>query len=484
MLSLNGISLPLTLLVALSLLAIVRLVSSPAIDIPKWPSPHSHSKRATNKAKTILCPFEVKPGEASMVVNISIGTPPQQVRLNMSTTLADTWVMNANSPLCLAPSHPCDAAGTSFAGNLSSTYKNLSTSYNLSLTDGSTVTGAYATDTFGIGGVQIGAQQFVVADNGTKDDINGTFGLGSSTLEEASGLGQGKYPNVPDQMVQQGLINTPAFSIYFNDSDGFSGSVLFGGVDTERYNGSLAHLTILRSNNNTQSPPLITLNNLDFNGVPVHNDVAANTYLDSEGSLIQVSQALYTSVIDSLGATLNKTIGFPYLDCESDKMFQEIGFDFGSARIGMPVKNMLMNLDDGTESHCYLCNFRNLYPSYTIDIADYRSSSLVKSKSIHLGNPFFPQRIRCVRYSKPRNRARPNTFQRHEIQYCGDKKWHCPWDRELTIKRQQVQRAERRSRSRHCGWSHRVRCHYSSSNIFPSLAAATTATTQQQRRRF
>jgi hypothetical protein len=417
--SLNGLLVPLAFFVVLGLMAVVRPAPSPITDIPNWSS-RSRLKRATSKAKIVQCPFEVKPGEGSMVVNISIGTPPQQVRLNMSTTLADTWVMNANSSLCMESSRPCDAAGTSFAGRLSSTYKNLSTSYNISLTDGSTVTGMYATDTFGIGGVEISAQQFVVANNGTKGNINGTFGLGSSSLEEASSLGLGQYPNVPKQMVQQGLINTAAFSISFNDSDGFLGSVLFGGVDTERYNGSLAHLTILRASNNTQSPPLITLNNVDFNGVPVHNDVAASTYLDPEGSLIQVTQPLYTNIINAIGATPNKTIGYPYLDCNSDKMYQDLGFNFGSARIGMPIKNMVATLNDGNESHCYLSKFQHLYLPYTINTTDYSSSSRVKSEPVDIRNTFFPQRIRRFRYPKPRDSAWTDSFQRHKIEHLRD----------------------------------------------------------------
>ena len=40
------------------------------------------------------------------------------------------------------------------------------------------------------------------------------------------------YPNIIDDMVSQGLIATKAYSLYLDDYDSPTGSIIFGGVDS------------------------------------------------------------------------------------------------------------------------------------------------------------------------------------------------------------------------------------------------------------
>jgi hypothetical protein len=43
------------------------------------------------------------------------------------------------------------------------------------------------------------------------------------------------YPNLVDQMVSQGLINTKSYSLYLDDLEEATGSIIFGGVDTDKF---------------------------------------------------------------------------------------------------------------------------------------------------------------------------------------------------------------------------------------------------------
>lgn len=52
------------------------------------------------------------------------------------------------------------------------------------------------------------------------------------------------YPNLPLQMVNEGLTRTPAYSIWLNDLESASGSLLFGGIDTAKYRGPLTRLRL------------------------------------------------------------------------------------------------------------------------------------------------------------------------------------------------------------------------------------------------
>lgn len=45
--------------------------------------------------------------------------------------------------------------------------------------------------------------------------------------------------NVPDAMYQQGYSKSRSYSLYLDDSDGKSGSILFGGIDTAKFTGGL-----------------------------------------------------------------------------------------------------------------------------------------------------------------------------------------------------------------------------------------------------
>ncbi len=52
------------------------------------------------------------------------------------------------------------------------------------------------------------------------------------------------YPTVVDQLVGQKKINSRAYSLWLNDLYASTGSLLFGGVDTDKYVGSLVTLPI------------------------------------------------------------------------------------------------------------------------------------------------------------------------------------------------------------------------------------------------
>jgi hypothetical protein len=77
-------------------------------------------------------------------------------------------------------------------------------------------------------------------------DNTGLMGVGMRALESAvqSGASQKGYPTVIDSLVSAGLIQRAAFSLWLNDLDASSGSILFGGIDTDKYTGDLVGLPI------------------------------------------------------------------------------------------------------------------------------------------------------------------------------------------------------------------------------------------------
>jgi len=90
------------------------------------------------------------------------------------------------------------------------------------------------TDDFTIGGATIKNLQMGLANQTTS--VIGVIGIGYD-MDEASltSLTSVPYPNLIDQMVSQGLINTKAYSLYLDDMEEATGSIIFGGVDTNKF---------------------------------------------------------------------------------------------------------------------------------------------------------------------------------------------------------------------------------------------------------
>ena len=90
------------------------------------------------------------------------------------------------------------------------------------------------TDDFTIGGATIKNLQMGLA-NRTTSTI-GVIGIGYGEDEASvTSFSSVPYPNLIDQMVSQGLINTKAYSLYLDDLEEATGSILFGGIDTDKF---------------------------------------------------------------------------------------------------------------------------------------------------------------------------------------------------------------------------------------------------------
>lgn len=94
--------------------------------------------------------------------------------------------------------------------------------------------GDYMTDDFTIGGATIKNLQMGLANTTTSGF--GIIGIGYDENEASlTSITSVPYPNLIDQMVSQGLINTKAYSLYLDDLEEATGSIVFGGVDTNKF---------------------------------------------------------------------------------------------------------------------------------------------------------------------------------------------------------------------------------------------------------
>jgi len=225
---------------ALSLLA---LEASPVaaqrvvgIDFEKRPK---NADRALSKRQTPI--METLTNEGYLYfANVSVGTPPQPISLQIDTGSSDVWMSSSQATF----GEGAVADGGTFNPQASSTYKALSSPvFNITYVDGTGSTGNYFTDQFTIAGATLNNLQMGLATDTTIG--TGIMGVGFDNDEAVCRtIPCNSYPSVIDQLVTQKKINSKAYSLWLNDLDANTGSILFGGVDTDKYMGNLISLPI------------------------------------------------------------------------------------------------------------------------------------------------------------------------------------------------------------------------------------------------
>lgn len=211
----------------------------------------------------------------------------------------------------------------------SSTYKTaVPDGFTIQYADGSGASGDYFTDDFTIGDITVSDLQMGIADRtaiGT-----GILGIGFELNEAA----EKTYSNLVSAMVDQGKINTMAYSLYLNDYFSSTGSILFGGVDTEKFVGDLMAVPILTdAQSKNYSSLTVGLTGLSFsfpNGTTYNASLTAEdsglkSILDSGTTLSYLPDAIAMSLFEAMGAyqdtSSSESTGLALVDCNLDVSF-------------------------------------------------------------------------------------------------------------------------------------------------------------------
>lgn len=177
------------------------------------------------------------------------------------------------------------------------------------------------------------------------------MGIGYDTNEASATI----YPNIIDQMVAQGLINLKAYSLYLDDVNANTGTVLFGGIDQGKFQGQLSVLPIQKDPElGIYREFLITMSSLsvtDSSGkVGAISSTSLNVILDSGTSLTYLPDDIVSDLITLLsGVDDTADTGVILVDCsilegEPNAYFT---FSFGGsngAKIRVPFSEMILDL--------------------------------------------------------------------------------------------------------------------------------------------
>lgn len=292
--------------------------------------------------------------ETLYFMNVSIGTPAQDLQLHLDTGSSDLWVNVDDSRLCSEREDPCSGSGT-YSANSSDTYQYLNSDFNISYVDGSGSAGDYVTDTMSFGGVTLQDQQFGIGY--VSSSTEGILGIGYPINEVAVAYNGGNpYPNVPWNLVKHDEININAYSLWLNDLSASTGSILFGGINTAKFQGELQTLPII-SEQGVYAEFVIALTDIGANGEMdnIAKDVAIPVLLDSGSSLMYLPDEIADTIFDAVNAQYSEDQGAAFVDCALRWAEGSIDFTFSGATISVGLDELVIvaGVDQG-EPVCIL----------------------------------------------------------------------------------------------------------------------------------
>ncbi|KAK0253000.1 hypothetical protein B0A54_09911 [Friedmanniomyces endolithicus] len=286
--------------------------------------------------------------ETLYFMNATVGTPAQDLRLHIDTGSSDLWVNVANSQLCSSKGNACGASGT-YAPNSSSTYQYINSNFNITYVDGSGSSGDYVSDKVQFGGVTLENQQIGIGYNSTSAE--GIIGIGYPINEVATQYNGGNpYPNVPLHLMQNGDINSNAYSLWLNDLDASTGSILFGGVNTDKFSGELQTLPIIREQG-YYAEFIIALTGVGANGTAgsIASNLATPALLDSGSSLMYLPNNIVQTIYNDVGAQYDSSQGAAFVNCNLAKSTATLDFTFSSPTIRVAMSELVIVA--GYDSH-------------------------------------------------------------------------------------------------------------------------------------
>jgi Eukaryotic aspartyl protease len=271
--------------------------------------PHLHRRQKT---------AEISIGNAQILyfINVTIGTPPQPFSLQLDTGSSDIWIPSTKSDICVLRRRACTlGAFDSSASRTVVFIDRLQNAFQIQYVDGSQMQGDYIADTFGMGdSVNLRNLTMGLATQATRG--LGVMGIGYSAGESIVALDPTEvYPNVIDELVNQGVISSRAYSLYLNDLNAESGNILFGGIDTNKYSGDLVALPVQPdADSGSLTSFTVTFTGLTImNGAGINqltrDSIAEPAILDSGTTNTYFPDALANSILEGLGVTTDESFG-------------------------------------------------------------------------------------------------------------------------------------------------------------------------------
>lgn len=290
--------------------------------------------------------------DVAYYAQLSIGTPPQPVYVQLDTGSFELWVNPDCTKVSGGDAVFCERAGK-YDSSKSTTSESLGTSKTLKYGIG-TANISYVTDTITLMGstTALKTVQFGVA-SASEDTFSGILGIG---------YGMGKttrYPNFVDQLAAQNATKVKAYTLSLGTKDAQEGVIVFGGVDTSKFSGPLTKLPVIPAANSPDKVPRFWV---DMESIAISPPGAASrvyenskmpVFLDSGSTMTLLPPNLTNAIAFDFGVTNPDSNGFFRLDCALTKVNGTVDFKFNGLTVKVPYKELIREVPGPTPA-CFL----------------------------------------------------------------------------------------------------------------------------------
>ncbi|OTA62037.1 acid protease [Hypoxylon sp. EC38] len=292
--------------------------------------------------------------DVAYYAQLDIGTPAQQVFVQLDTGSFELWV----NPDCSDLQGSADVRFCRAVGH-----------YEPSSSSSATPVAGTKTLRYGIGSAQIQYVKDDIGLTGTNSKLKGVqFGVAIDTVDEFAGIlgiGHGlnvtiRYRNFIDELEAQGVTETKAFSLALGSKDEQEGVVIFGGLDTGKFTGTLQTLPIIPAQESPDGVPRYWINMTSLSLTPPsgqtkqYEDTTMTVFLDSGATLTLLPTQLANSIAADFGADSTDANGFYPVDCSLNDLQGSLDFAFEGVTIKVPYNELVRELQTGFGTQCFL----------------------------------------------------------------------------------------------------------------------------------
>ncbi|NP_001254696.1 pepsin A precursor [Callithrix jacchus] len=267
---------------------------------------------------------------------IGIGTPAQEFTVIFDTGSSNLWVPSiyCSSPACTNHNR--------FNPQESSTYQ--ATSQTLSIAYGTgSMTGILGYDTVQVGGIADTNQIF-----GLSETEPGSF-LYYSPFDGILGLA---YPSISssgatpvfDNIWNQDLVSQDLFSVYLSSNDQSGSVVMFGGIDSSYYTGSLNWVPV-----SAEGYWQITVDSITMNGEAIACAEGCQAIVDTGTSLLSGPTSPIANIQSYIGASENSN-GEMVVSCSAISSLPDIVFTINGIQYPVPASAYILQDEGGCTS--------------------------------------------------------------------------------------------------------------------------------------
>ncbi|KAK0646972.1 aspartic peptidase domain-containing protein [Cercophora newfieldiana] len=290
--------------------------------------------------------------DVAYYAQLSIGTPPQPVYVQLDTGSFELWVNPDCTKVSGGDAVFCERAGK-YDSAKSTTSESLGTTKTLRYGIGSANI-SYVTDTITLMGstTALKTVQFGVASS-SEDTFSGILGIGYGMNKTT------RYLNFVDQLAAQNATRVKAYTLSLGTKDAQEGVIVFGGVDTSKFSGALTKLPVIPAESSPDKVPRFWV---DMESISISPPGAANrvyenskmpVFLDSGSTMTLLPPNLTNAIALDFGVASPDSNGFFRLDCALTKVNGTVDFKFNGVTVKVPYKELIREVPGDTPA-CFL----------------------------------------------------------------------------------------------------------------------------------